>query len=136
MTRNKTLDDNEPVWPLEVYRRQSDNIPRCATLRGISKAMYNDHYNDIYGFVHFMGQGTPSLVAPNARSFLALFLYNGDMEKIGQDMRPSSSNSVPIDAFADGGGFAEWLTHNSGATFDDNGVAGIQHYVWNEESKV
>ncbi|MGI6496009.1 MAG: hypothetical protein ACOX5G_07965 [Kiritimatiellia bacterium] len=133
---NGLVDEHEQTFPLEVYRRQSDDSPRCATLRGISKEMYAEHLEDIDGFVHFMGQSTPSLVAPNARSFLALFLYNGDVARIAPDMQPSSSNSVPINAFEDGAGFTEWLTHNSGATFDDNGTAAISHFIWDEESKV
>lgn len=72
MDGDGTLSAEEPVWPMEVYRRQSDNSPRYATLRGISKEMYEAHYGDIDGFVHFLGQTTPSLITPNARSFLAL----------------------------------------------------------------
>ena len=98
--------------------------------------MYDEHYSDIYGFVHFLGQSTPSLVVPNARSFLALFLTNGDMESVEQNMQPIPTNSVPFNAFADGAGFAEWLTHNSGATFNDDGVATLSHYLWDEESPV
>jgi hypothetical protein len=133
---NGLLDPYEPSVPLEVYVGETDDSPRYAMLKGISKEKYDSHYNDIYGFVHFLGQTTPTLIAPNARSFLALFLYNGDVARIAPGMYPSSSNGVPFNAFSEGEGFAEWLTHNSGATFDDSGLAEIAHFYWDDESCV
>jgi hypothetical protein len=45
---------------------------------------------------------------------------------------PTSSTTVSFDAF--NGYFSEWLTHNSGASFSDEGVSDITEYTWNQST--
>ncbi len=68
------------------------------------------------------------LVLPHAKRFLQLFRDGSVSASFPQDKRPTSSTTVPFDAF--NGYFAEWLTHNSGAQFDDVGTVAITEYTW------
>lgn len=43
---------------------------------------------------------------------------------------------MTLDAFADGVGFSEWLTHNGGASFNESGVASIKEYTWSDSTAV
>ena len=120
---------------LEVYRTTND-IPRYAVLRGITGAQYQWHDNVIHEKLHVLGQNVPSFPAPFARSFLSLFVNNGSYSGINPAYFPTRSSTVEIDAFASGIGFAEWLTHNSGARFSEAGKAQIEEYEWDDDTEV
>ena len=120
---------------LEVYRSTND-VPRYAVLRGISSAQYQWHYNKAHGLVHFLGQEKPIDPAPHSRSFLALFMYKGQSDRIKPDYSYSSSQQIPINAKAHGSGFTEWLTHNSGAEFEESDIAIITEFTWNDDTEV
>ena len=120
---------------LEVYRTTND-IPRYAVLRGISGAKYQWHEDELNGKLHVLGQNIPSFPCANARSFLALFMSNGDYQTVASSFRPTSSGVVSLSAFETGVGFSEWLTHNSGADFTEDGIADIQEFEWEDYSEV
>ena len=143
LNENGLLEDDESS-PLFVYTCPKDDKntfsgqPRYATIKGITKEKYAAHQSEINGKVHLpLGfDSPPLLIAPHARSFLALFYYNGDRTKLHDNLRPSAPTPVVFSAFADATGYAEWLTHNSGADFDDNGNATIQEFCWDAQTKV
>ena len=133
---NRRLDEGEAT-PLEIYRRQSTGELRFATVKGISNARYEEHKTTLVGKIGFLGQSQPGFPAKYARSFLALLYYKGDMDRIQTTVRPEPiAGTQQLDAFANGVGFSEWLTHNSGAMFTDAGQATIQDYRWIETSEV
>jgi hypothetical protein len=130
------LEDGE-ACPVPIYKRRDTHKPRYAVVKGISNSKYEEHKDTITGKIHFLGQSQPWLVAKYARSFLALFYYRGDLTRINAGVHPSEAPSnMSINAFADGEGYTEWLTHNAGAAFDDDGVASIKEYRWNSNSEV
>ncbi len=120
---------------LEVYRTTND-VPKYAVLRGITGAQYQWHENELNGKLHALGQNVPSFPCEHARSFLALFMSNGSFQTVAASFRPSSSRVVTLPAFESGIGFSEWLTHNSGADFSEEGIAYIQEYEWEDNSEV
>ena len=130
------LLDAEEAFPLEVYRSSTENTPRYAVIHGISSGKYTQHFQEIHDRVHFLGQNQPDWPCLHARSFLALFHYNGDMSHIKLAARPSDVTSKTLDPFAEGVGFSEWLTHNSGADFGGNEQATVLQYIWDPETEV
>ncbi len=135
---NGLLDEGEAT-PLEIYRRKSTGELRFATVKGISNAKYAEHKTTLESKINYWldPSSQPTFPAKYARSFLSLFYYQGDFGRIVAGVRPNgASGAQPLDAFASGAGYAEWLTHNSGATFTDAGQATIQDYRWTETSEV
>lgn len=128
------LEDNEAIL-LEVYKRKLDNQQRYLTIKGISNDKYAEHKEIIEGKINFFGQNQPGFPAKYARSFLSIFYYKGDMNRIVPGMIPGSSDKL-LDAFANGEHYAEWLTHNSGVPFNDVGVSDIEEYTWDVDSEV
>jgi hypothetical protein len=133
--KNSLLDTDEAMR-IEVYKRKTDNQPRYLTVKGISEAKYQEHKEEIEGKISFLGQAQPTFPAKYARSFLALFYYKGVFSYIQPSVVPSFTTTLTLDAFAHGQGFAEWLTHNSGAEFSDEGVTSIKEYRWAATSEV
>ncbi len=73
-------------------------------------------------------ENTSVSLNPNlAKRFLQIF-RDGNAGGVPSDRQPTTSTTVSFDAF--NGYFAEWLTHNSGAPFNDDGVANITDYTW------
>jgi hypothetical protein len=58
------------------------------------------------------------------------------MSHLASGVGPGGPTTKQLDAFANGQGFTEWLTHNSGAPFGDEGVANINEYSWVVTSEV
>lgn len=143
---NGLLDDNEATL-MEMYRRRDNNELRFATVKGISNTKYSAHRQAVDDLIHAnkvgpgglinLNEDPPTSVARYARNFLALFFYKGNTARVAPTFQPDpTSGTQQIDAFADGVGYAEWLTHNSGATFTDVGVATIKEYRWIRTSEV
>ena len=120
---------------LEVYRATND-VPKYAVLRGLTGAQYQWHYNQAHRLVHLLGDAPPAEIAVHSRSFLALFMYKGQSSRILPDYSYSTSQQVLIGAKALGSGFTEWLTHNSGADFNESDVAYITEFTWNDDTEV
>lgn len=142
---NSLLDDGE-INRIELYKRRPANQPRYLTIKGISNEKYAEHKGTILDKVHGnnlgpgglidLNEDPPTSVARHARSFLALFYYKGNTAKLVASVRPGGPTTQQLDAFANGQGFTEWLTHNSGAPFGDEGLADIHEYVWAINSEV
>jgi len=64
---------------------------------------------------------------PHASEFLRLF-QNGVAAGMPVDKRPTSADLIIFDAFK--GEYSEWLTHNSGALFSNDGFSGVPFYHW------
>lgn len=119
--------------PLEVYRHHGQ--PRYAGICGTTSAqcdVFDSYIGDkLSGLVGF---GT-SVALPVGQSFLSIF-YNGNDSSVPGLWRTSILRSTPIDVFAATTGFSEWLTHNSGANFNDDGATNITEYVWPASSEM
>ena len=142
---NGTLDSGEMTFDLEVYKHPGDNQPRYATVFGINDAKYDWHHDEIAYYLNPtlggipVDPGEPDYIAIYARSFLYMFM-DGDDDAIRGDMKPTTIGQSQMDAFqqatANSSCFSEWLTHNSGAAFSDQGVANIPQRDWDDESRV
>ena len=119
--------------PLEVYKYQGEI--RYAGICGTTSAQC-DAFDAYIGdkLSGLMGLGT-SLALPVGQSFLSIF-YNGNDSAVQGLWRTSVIHDATINAFATKTGFSEWLTHNSGAEFNDNGIATITEYVWPANSEM
>jgi len=92
---------------------------------------------NIHHKVYYGADNPPNLIAPNARSLLALFFANGNDGLLHWTMRPTSISTIAFNAFSNTGDcFSEWLTHNSGAPYDSNGCTQITQYTWNQDSRL
>lgn len=127
----------EESAPLEVCKIRG--APAYATVKAISKTKYDDHRKMIDNRVTLFGADTNATtqIALHARSFLKLFYKPGSHNQIAPVMRPTQNESFDINVFSqDCSCFAEWLTHNTGATINESGNATISRYVWDEDSEV
>ena len=134
---NGTLDNGE-ADAFTVYTN-SENRRKKAYVKGITRGGFATHIQDlqdkVYCYSETFSDNPPSLVAAAARSLLALFYGNGNMDMLGSDWMPTTVANRPLDAFSTNCScFAEWLTHNGGAAFNTSGVASVAHYTWGHES--
>lgn len=117
--------------PLEVYRK--DETPKYANVVGVA----GERLNGEDMFISSVSEGTSGsgvgIFLPFARSLLSMF-YEGDTSEIGGTYHPAITRRVSLDAQGDGVGFAEWLTHNAGAAFDQDCVASVAEYEWDSDS--
>ena len=142
---NGTIDSGEMTFDLEVYKHPSDNRPRYATVFGINDAKYSWHHDEIAYYLNPtlcgipVDSGEPQRIAIHARSFLYMFM-DGDDNAIRGDMKPTIIGQSQLNAFqqatANSSCFSEWLTHNSGAAFSDQGIANISQRDWDDETRV
>jgi len=124
---NGALDSSEAM-ALPVVDQNSGYVGD-ATVRGSNSARYSTAKSDVDGIISGTFEGfATSLVLPHAKRFLQIF-RDGSASSVPTDKQPTSSPPISFDAF--NGYFDEWLTHNAGAHFDDNGVAQISEYTWN-----
>ena len=131
--------EHDESTPLEVCKINGNAA--YATLKAISKEKYEDHKEVIDNRVTLFGTdtNTTASIALHARSFLKLFCRPGSRWELSFGMAPSSARSTQIrmDAFSsDFSCFAEWLTHNCGAMFSEDGIATIECYYWESTSEV
>jgi hypothetical protein len=100
-------------------------------IRGTKTSKYNDAKSNIDGIISgsLTSIGT-DLLLPHAKRFLQIF-RDGNFGGSGfpDDKKPTSTTTLSFNAFD--GYLSEWLTHNSGAPFNDEGVAYITDYTWN-----
>ncbi|MDD8044559.1 MAG: hypothetical protein PHC78_12430, partial [Verrucomicrobiota bacterium] len=142
---NGSIDSGEMTFDLEVYKHPGDNQPRYATVFGINDAKYDWHHDEIAYYLNptlggiSVDPGEPDYIAIYARSFLYMFM-DGDDDAIRGDMKPTTTGQSQMDAFlqatANSSCFSEWLTHNSGAAFSDQGVANIPQRDWDDQTRV
>lgn len=136
------IDENEDgvlaydeSFPLEVCK--SKGRPAYATVKGITRSRYKMHDRVIDRKVNFYIDNPPQFIAPHARSFLKLFYEPGSAASLSDALRPTVEGTVLLDAFSrEPSCFAEWLTHNCGAEFGEDGRATIQKYRWDESTEV
>ena len=120
--------------PLKIY--SYNGTPRHLTLKAIPNATYNQNEAFISALVSGVSGLLVGLDLPVGRSFLSIF-YNEGANALSQTWQPSSfRNDILLNAFADSTGFAEWLTHNSGAQFNESGVTNITEYTWLPDSQM
>lgn len=101
------------------------------TIRGTKGSKYDAAKGTIDGIISgsITSVGT-GIFLPHAKRFLQIFRDgNSNDSSFPEDKKPTSSSTVSFDAF--NGYLAEWLTHNSGAPFNDAGIAAITEYTWN-----
>jgi hypothetical protein len=146
-TPDGVLDEGEAktAQRLPVYIHAKDEKPRYAMIRGINKLQYEKHLENTgdllvakkWGIPWDPGQ--PDRLAIHARSFLKIF-KEGTFTELRDDMKPTSTETVQLDAFkqatAADSCLSEWLTHNSGAQFNEQGVATIKLYEWDHLTRV
>ena len=143
---NGTLDGQDMIFALEVYQHATTEELKYATVRGINKAQYEWHEEKIAWYVNPTAAGvpldpggSPNLIAPFPRSFLHMFM-NGNDGALLLNMKPDITRLEPMNAFLNATStnscFSEWLTHNSGAGFSDQGLADIPFRQWNQGTRV
>lgn len=121
--------------PLEVCKIRG--APAYATVKAISKTKYDKHLDAIDGKVYFLRDNPPNSIAPHARSFLKLFYEPRSEQQLHAKFHPTRTESFDFNAFDPlGACFAEWLTHNCGADFNDSGEATIERYIWDASTEV
>ena len=140
---NDLLDLGE-AHRLFVYRKTDMNgspvnLATYATVKGISRAKYQENYQKIQDYV----EGTLFSVGvknglPHAHTVLTRFLY-GDFRGVPADLIPNDSlGTESFDCFKNGkpgdSCFSEWLTHNSGAWFDKDGKVLMSKSTWGGDS--
>ncbi len=126
-----TLESTEQV-KLLIYTTSAKNATGEAIVLGTNADRYADAIDGVDDIVD--GDWTSpgwatDLVLPHAKRFLQIF-RDGNFSGLAVGMQPSSSRTVGFDAFS--GLFCEWLTHNSGVAFSDDGVANIPEYTWDK----
>ena len=135
VNHNTTLDNDEAT-PFAIYTN-SANVVKHAHIKGITREQYSACFTNIHHKVYYGADNPPNLIAPNARSLLALFFANGNDGLLHWTMRPTSISTIAFNAFSNTGDcLSEWLTHNSGAPYDSNGCAQITQYTWNQDSRL
>ena len=139
---NDLLDSGEEERIL-IYRKTRNSVgapvseDRYATVMGISTQKYQDGVTGISGWVNSIA--IPFLV-PVPHAFLSRF-YNMNWSSGTSNCTPNGSPPITFDAFqnatAINSNFSEWLTHNSGARFNEAGIAtDMQKHVWDAHSWV
>lgn len=132
---NGQLDESESL-PFAVYTNSERRI-KLAYVKGITKELYARNCAEAEGEVFFAGDNPAWLIFPHARTLLTLYYEKGSLEHLNPILMPSPklSEQIPFDAFSTNCTcFAEWLTHNSGLDFNDEGQARIMKYVWTADS--
>ena len=131
---NGELDSGDLFLPCVVKNTTTDEVIGKPMVKGSSGTRYSSAKeridNIIDGDWTTPGWAT-SLVLPHAKRLLQIF-RDGNASGVPPDKQPTSSSSVSFNAFT--GYFAEWLTHNSGAPFDDSGNAVLTEYTWNKDT--
>ena len=128
---NATLDDDEAT-PFAIYTN-SANVVKHACIKGITRGTYATDDSIIESWTTGM---LVNFGLPVGRSFLSIF-FNGGVTAVPNIWRPTQDSQVmTLDAFANCAGFSEWLTHNSGAVFDSDGIAEISKYTWGPETQM
>lgn len=120
-------NDSGTLDPGEITKLAVQNFGE-PLIRGTKTSKYDSAKSNIDGIISgtLTSIGT-DLLLPHAKRFLQIF-RQGDTAGVPSDKLPTSSATVSFDAF--NGYLSEWLTHNSGAPFDDEGVANITDYTW------
>ena len=129
---NGELDSGDLFMPCVVKNTTTDEVIGAPMVRGSSGSRYTSAKESVDDIVD--GDWTSpgwatSLVLPHAKRLLQIF-RDGNASGVPTDKQPTSSSNVSFNAFT--GYFAEWLTHNSGASFDDSGNATLTEYYWDE----
>ncbi len=133
---NGELDSGDLFFPCVVKNTTTDEVIGDPMVKGSSGNRYTSAKESVDDIVD--GDWTSpgwatSLVLPHAKRLLQIF-RDGNASGVPTDKQPTSSSCVNFNAFA--GLFAEWLTHNSGASFDDDGDATLTEYFWNENTSL
>ena len=134
---NGSLDDDE-ASAFVVYTNSERRLKK-AYVKGISNEKYEADRQAKSGEVFFLNDNPASTILPHARTMLTLFYDNGSSSHLNSNLMPSAtvSSNLIFDAFStDCSCFAEWLTHNCGLTFDNEGIANVWKYVWTEDSEM
>ncbi len=127
---NGQLDQSE-ILPFVVKNSTSGQTIGDPTIRGSSESIYQTSQTEVDWIIT-----SPLTAIPlkHARQFLRIF-RDGNFANVPTDIQPSSYDyDSSFNCFS--GLFCEWLTHNSGAGFNDAGTAGIWHYTWDETKSV
>ncbi|MCL2103668.1 MAG: hypothetical protein FWH21_01220 [Kiritimatiellaeota bacterium] len=121
---------NIPI-PLEVVNPQNGARIGDAIVRGASLSQYaaaQNSINAVFGGSWLWGF-LSNVKVPTAKSLLYLFWNGSPVGMPDPTYAPISSVDIGFNAFYPGY-FSEWLTHNSGAAFNDIGETTLQEYQW------
>ena len=127
---NAELDSGDLSMPCLVENTTTDEIIGDPMVRGSSEDRYDDAKDSVDFMISFWGI---PYGAPHARGLLQIF-RDGNEAGVPVDKQPTSSSNLSFNAFS--GYFTEWLTHNSGASFDDGGSATLSEYAWDENTSL
>ena len=118
---NSQLDTAEEI-KLSMAAKFDKSANGEPTVKGISSAKYSAMSAAASGVIAL------GYTIPHSAEFLRLF-RDGTTTGMPADKRPTPPpGNFTMDAFK--GELSEWLTHNSGAEFSDDGIADIPFYHW------
>jgi hypothetical protein len=130
-----TLGVDDALFPLRVVSTVTGLDKGPPVIRGSCMARYaaalESITNVLAGAWTSPGWTTDAQI-PNAKSLLRIFM-DGNSSGVISPYPPSSSTNMEFNAFYPGY-FSEWLTHNAGANFNEEGVATITEYQWEEDT--
>jgi len=124
---NGELDSGDLFMPCVVKNTTTDEVIGDPMVKGSSATRYTSAKSVIDNRVTVWGTEAP--VLEHARALLKIF-RDGNAAGVPTEKQPTDSDTSSFNAFT--GYFAEWLTHNSGAPFDDSGNATLTEYYWGE----
>lgn len=125
---NNELDSGDLLVPCSVKNTTTGQVIGDPIVRGSSEGRYADAKDSVDFMISFFGS---PYGAPHARALLQIF-RDGNAAGVPTQRQPTYSSNSSFNAFS--GYFAEWLTHNSGALFDENGDVTLTEYSWDENT--
>ncbi len=139
--KNGLIDGSETTIDLTAAKSETGS-PAPPMVRGFSVAAVNAAKATIEGQANgsgFTGWKPNFLGAwfvPNAQALEKLF-YDGATGGMVQDYQPTTTlGAASLNAFGPPGDFNEWLTHHAGSNFNADGVTTVQHYKWNDQTRI
>ena len=131
-------EEDEIVF--SVYEHPTSGAPMEPGLVGINQARLAWHNGKINSLIDHLADPVPATsLMPHARALLTIF-YDGNTNRVAPFLCPSSEQIVLINAFGNAfegsDCYSEWLTHNSGANFNSQGIALIKEYSWATNSEM
>ena len=123
---NQSLDPNEAIF-LHTPANFSKTFSEQPKIVAVSKSSY-DYYHSIKAWAAYN-----SPIMPGAKNAFRVF-FDGNSSGV-ESPRPGGPNLITFNAFSSP--YSEWLTHNSGSQFDEDGInEQFPEYNWEPTTAV
>jgi hypothetical protein len=141
INKNGLIDGSETPIRL-VALDTAYGLPPAPVVRGFSQATVVAAKATVQGQVTGTGwtgwlpNWPGEWFVPNAIALERLF-YDGGIGGMVPEYQPTEIlTPEPLNAFGTQGDFNEWLTHHAGSSFNADGVTTVQHYKWNNQTRI